>query len=409
MLQILSAVFAFVSIALLVLMFLKVIFFLSLSSRHHRLNRRQQPLRADFRPMVSVLVPCYNEGPTVENCLNSLLDQSYDHYEVILVDDGSSDDTRQIIEGLAARHQRVRAFSKPNGGKATALNFAMRQAKGEIIVCMDADSIFIPSTLAKLVASFQDPSVVGVGGNVRVVNRRQTMGRYQAIEYITGLAIQRRAFSYLGCMQVISGAIGAFRKDVLLAMGGYATDTIVEDMDMTIELARRRRKTVYNPEAIAYTEAPEDIGDFLKQRIRWTYGGFQVAAKHRDLLFRRRFSRMGTVGLPYFVIFPWVDVVVSLLMVVSLVRAILTGDGLGLLAFFVIMSLIQAAIVMYALILDRQSKRLALVAGLDNLYYNHLITYATLKAGLDYIRRKNQGWNKVKRLGRNTLASQTAD
>jgi peptidoglycan-N-acetylglucosamine deacetylase len=393
-----------ISLALLVLLLVKIVFFVTFSLRHHRARKRDLPKSVRFDPVVSIVVPCYNEELVVENCVLSLQLQTYDRTEILLVDDGSSDGTSHLIRALAQEHENVRGFTKSNGGKASALNHGIHRAQGAIVVCMDADSMFLPDTVEQLVRSFDDPNVAAVGGNVRVANRDRAMGKHQAVEYISGLTIQRRAFSYLGCMQVISGAIGAFRKEALLAVGGYAEDTIVEDMDITVALGREGYHVVYNPEAIAYTEAPEQVGDFLKQRYRWTFGGFQVVAKHRDILFRRRYGRMGMIGLPYFAIFPWVDVIISLLLVAAVVRVAFTGDGLGLLLFYVLLTTLQASLVMYALVLDREDRRLTVMAAIESLFYAHLINFTTMRAGLNYLLGKRVKWNKLERLGKNSIA-----
>ena len=166
------------------------------------------------------------------------------------------------------------------------------------------------------VPSLWDSSVVAVGGNVKVINRRNLLGLAQSVEYISGLNLQRRAFARAGAMQVISGAIGAFRRSALLEIGGFPDDTIVEDMDVTISLAATGGRTVFEARAIAFTEAPETLGAFLRQRYRWTFGGYQVLRKHKGLMRTGR-GRIGWLGLPYFLVFPWIDVMVSVIFVGS--------------------------------------------------------------------------------------------
>ena len=394
----------FLAIFLLFLALLKVYLFLQFSTLHHERHKKHHAIRRkNYPPLVSIVIPAHNEELTLENCVKSLLKQTYHCYEIIIVDDASTDDTLQIARRLADEHRNIWAYTKEWGGKAAALNYGIERAHGKIVVSLDADSMFLVNTVEQLVLSFEDPEVAAVGGNVRVANRSKALNKHQAVEYITGLTLQRRAFAHLGCMQVISGAIGAFRRDKLLAVGGYSTDTVVEDMDLTIELAKRNYKIVFNPQAIAYTEAPESISDFLKQRYRWTYGGFEVAAKHRDVLFRRNINWLGTVGMPYFVIFPWVDVVVSFVLAAALVRLVLTGDGYGFLFFYIAMTILQVLLVFYALVIDKENKRLALVGAIDSLFYNHLITFTTLRAGINYLRRKRTTWNKLQRKGKNVL------
>lgn len=387
---------------LLALMLLKVVFFLYLSSRHHKITKKTYPTMLIRQPLVSVVIPCFNEEITISNCVKSLMNQNYTNFEIILVDDGSTDRTHKLITQIANNIKKVKAYSKINGGKASALNFGITKASGEIVVCMDADSMFLRSTVTQLVLSFQQPNVCAVGGNVRVANRGKTLGKHQALEYITGLTIQRRAFAQLDCMQVISGAVGAFRRSDLIEVGCYSTDTIVEDMDITIEFARRGKKIVYNPYAVAYTEAPESIGDFFKQRYRWTYGGFQIASKHKDILFRNN-SKIANIGLPYFIIFPWVDVLVSLMLFITLGRVIIYGGYVNLIFFYLTMVCLQSILILYALIIDKEDKKLIVLASIESLFYSHLINLVTLKSGFDFLRKKETGWNSIKRHGKNSL------
>jgi peptidoglycan-N-acetylglucosamine deacetylase len=393
-----------ISVILLVVVLCKLIFFITLASRHQYHHTRRSPRRVKGTPpLVSVIVPAHNEGPTLENCIRGLQLQTYRHCEIVIVDNASTDNTGEIANRFAEEFRYVRVVSESRLGKANALNTGIKAAWGGIVVCVDADSILKRNAVEQLVLSMSNPEVVAVGGNVRVANRHHAFGMQQAVEYITGLTLQRRTFAHLNCMQVISGAIGAFRKQAILDVGGYSLDTVVEDMDITITLARRGGRIVFNPHAIAYTEAPETIGDFVKQRYRWTYGGFQVALKHRDIIFRPAARTLGMIGMPYFVIFPWVDAFISLMLVFSLVRALLTGDGFGLLFFFVFMCFLQAAAVFYALHLDKESKKLLLVATLDNIFYNHLISFVTVRAGLNFARRRSATWHKLQRYGKNQV------
>jgi poly-beta-1,6 N-acetyl-D-glucosamine synthase len=399
-----------VSVALLVMVLTRVGLFITFSLLHHRAHRRHHPKELSKNPLVSILVPAYNEGPTLENCIVSLFDQSYTNYEIIIINDGSTDETEKIAWHLRDTYDnfRIRVYSQPNMGKAEALNLGIKKAKGEIVICMDADSMFLPDAVRQLVLSFHDPEVAAVGGNVRVANRGQWLSLHQAIEYITGLAIQRGAFAHMGCMQVISGAIGAFRRDLLKEVGGYSKDTIVEDMDVTVTLARRGYKVVYNRAAIAYTEAPESLSAFVKQRYRWVYGGFQVAAKHRDLFMKRHYRRMGTVGIPYFMIFPWVDVVVSAILLYGYIAVATGGNMQGLVEFYVALTTLQVAQMLYALTIDRQNKWLALLAFVYGLFYSFVISYVTVKAGVNYLRGRGPSWNKLQRYGKNSLPQRSS-
>lgn len=375
-----------------------------LSTKHYRKIKNGNKQLGSYKPFVTIIVPCFNEELTLENCVTSLLKQSYKMKEIIIVNDGSTDKTRSVAGKIAKRNPDVvRVFSKENGGKASALNYGLAKAAGEIVVCIDADSVFLKDTVRQLVLSFRERGVVAVGGNVRVANRRKLLTKLQAVEYITGLNLQRRAFAYLNCMQVISGAIGAFRKDKLVDIGGYSRDSIVEDMDVTVSLARTEGKVVYNSRAIAYTEAPENIRDFIKQRYRWTFGGLEVLRKHRDLIFNPKYKSLGLIGVPYFMIFPWVDVLVSFLFFQAVIRAFMLGNFTELFLFYPVMAAIQGILIYYSISLDGESKKLIFMAGLDSLWYNHIISFVTLKAGLNFVWGKKTAWNKIERVGANVI------
>lgn len=400
----LDSFFTILSIFLLFVLATKVAFFLVLSSlQHYRKKRISEKEVEGRRPFVSVIVPCWNEELTLENCVNSLVKQKYEEMEIIIVDDGSTDNTFQIAKELERSYrEKVRLISKENGGKAKALNCGIEHAKGELVICIDADSVFLEDTVYELVKPFSgSPDLVAVGGNVKVGNRKKYLNKHQALEYIFGLGLQRRSFACLSCMQVISGAIGAFRKDKLLEIGGYSTDTLVEDMDLTVSLQKAGGRIDYSSNAISYTEAPENIKDFVKQRYRWTYGGFQVLRKHKDIIFNPKYGFLGLIGLPYFLIFTWVDVVVSLLFIGALMRTILMADLISSLPFYLGMSIIQSLLIFRALIWDDENLRLVFLAPIESLWYNHLISFVTLKAGINYLRGQQTSWNRVTRFGRN--------
>jgi cellulose synthase/poly-beta-1,6-N-acetylglucosamine synthase-like glycosyltransferase len=260
-------------------------------------------------------------------------------------------------------------------------------------------------TLENLVAPFYKTDIVAVGGNVKVSNRGTLLTKLQTLEYISGLTLLRRCFAYLGCMQVIAGAIGAFKRDKLIEIGGYSADTICEDMDITIELVKRGYHVDYNSRAIAYTEAPENMKDFIKQRYRWVYGGFQVMKKHREVLFNPEFGELGLIGMPYFLIFPWLEMAVSVLFVVIMGEVLFYGRIAEFVFFFALTTLLQLAILIYALHMDKEDKKLSLFSIIQGVTYSHLINLITLSAGISYFRGTKTSWNKVARLGKNSVAS----
>lgn len=398
-----TSLFNNVTVALFIFFVVKTFIFIYLSLNHYR-RKGYQGTVENAEPLVSVIVPCYNEEPTVGNCLRGLLKQTYKNCEVVIVNDGSTDGTKSICEKFASLYpKKIRFFSKENGGKASALNLGLEKSSGEIIVTMDADSIFRPDALEHLVSSFDDPGVGAVGGNVRVANKDNYLGMNQAIEYLTGLAIHKRAFAELNCMQVIAGAIGAFRREVLEKVGGYSSDTLVEDMEVTIRVLKAGYQVEYNGKAIAYTEAPANIKDFLKQRYRWTFGGFQVLRKHWSMLFNRKYGFAGIIGLPYLLVSPWIDVIFTLLFAYGVIRAVVYGGLVEFGIFYSCMMLVQCVLVLYAIRIDGEDRKLILSSCAYGLWYNHILSIVILFAGIRYLGGANASWHKMPRLGKNVL------
>ncbi|MFI5311673.1 MAG: glycosyltransferase, partial [Gemmatimonadales bacterium] len=268
-----------------------------------RSRARRAPARAAgaaaFTPPVSVVVPAYNEAPVIVRTIERLLAQEYaGPLEIIVVDDGSPDDTHDVAVRAFGTDARVRILRKTNGGKASALNLGIQYATAEVVVCLDADTQFDPDTVRALLAPLADPAVGAVAGNAKVGNRINLVTRWQALEYVTSQNLDRRAFALLHCITVIPGAVGAWRRSLVVGSGGFANDTLAEDQDLTIRLLRDGHDIAYAEDAVAWTEAPATLGELSKQRFRWSFGTLQCAWKHRDVLFRKRYGTLGFVALP---------------------------------------------------------------------------------------------------------------
>jgi cellulose synthase/poly-beta-1,6-N-acetylglucosamine synthase-like glycosyltransferase len=303
-------------------------------------------------------------------------------------------------------YKNISVLTKPNGGKASALNFGIKHSQGTIVVCVDADSIFMKDTLSRLLGPFSNPKVAGVSGNVKVANRKKILSRNQALEYIQGLNLHRRMYTNLHCVPVVPGAIGAFRKDVILEVGGYSLDTIVEDMDITMAISKRGYIVEYVGEAIAYTEAPESYKDFWKQRYRWTYGTFEVINKYKDIIFSYKSgSRLGLIGLPYMIYTIFVNVIVTLAIFFLMISMIFYGNLPNLLPLIFTLLTLQFILYSYTILIDHEDKKLIFHWLFQILIYRQIIAIVTLKAFIDYMIGKKTSWNKLDRLGKNTLES----
>ena len=251
-----------------------------------------------YQPSVSVVIAAYNEAKVINKTIQTLLDSDYPSLDIVVVDDGSKDDTAGIVRRAYGADPRVTILTKPNGGKASALNLGIKECRGEIVVSLDADTMFAPDTIAKLVRHFADPAIGAVSGNVKVGNRSNPLTIWQAVEYITSQNFDRRAFDLLNCITVVPGAVGAWRKDAVVLAGLYSSQTLAEDTDLTFKVRRLGYRIITDNAALAYTEAPDTIRDLAKQRFRWAFGTLQCLWKHRPVLFNPRYGAFGFVAMP---------------------------------------------------------------------------------------------------------------
>jgi len=266
---------------------------------------------ADPLPGVTVLIPAYNEQGVILQTITSVLAADYPAMHVIVVNDGSSDETGMLLDAHFGDDSRVQIIHQVNRGKAAALNNAIGHARTEIVVTIDADTEIEPDAIRQLVRHFEDPQTGAVAGNVKVGNRSRWLTRWQALEYITSQNMEKRAFDLLNCITVVPGALGAWRKEAIAAAGGITADTVAEDADLTIAIRRLGWRVSYEETAIAWTEAPETANVLIRQRFRWTFGTLQSFWKHRDTLFRPRYGTLGWIALPSIFVFQLVLPLVS--------------------------------------------------------------------------------------------------
>jgi cellulose synthase/poly-beta-1,6-N-acetylglucosamine synthase-like glycosyltransferase len=257
-----------------------------------------------FNPRVAVLIPAFNEETVIVRTVRSVLNSDYSNLRIIVIDDGSSDHTFDVARQAYAAEiaaGRVQVLSKPNGGKAAALNFALDQMSEEFYVGIDADTVIAADAISKLIPHFEDPLIGAVAGNAKVGNRVNLWTRWQALEYITSQNFERRALDLFNVVTVVPGAIGAWRTGPVKAAGGYPINTVAEDADLTMNLLEQKLKVVYEDRALAFTEAPIDAGGLMRQRFRWSFGILQAVWKHRAAFVRNK--AMGYFALPNILIF----------------------------------------------------------------------------------------------------------
>ncbi len=257
--------------------------------------RKRRPAPSLYRerePLVSIVVPAYNEGKVIAHCVASILDCDYPNKEVILVDDGSRDDTLAHMRRFAG-HPNVRVVAKANGGKASALNAGLRQAHGEVIFFVDADGVFARDTIRRMLDAFDHPGVGAVCGSDAPVNLDRLQTHLACLQTHVSTGFVRRALAVVDCMPVISGNIGAFRRDVLQRTGPFLEGFVGEDLELTWRVHRAGYRVNFAPDALVYAEVPSTIGGLWKQRVRWSRGLLQTAWLHRRMFFNSRYGSFG--------------------------------------------------------------------------------------------------------------------
>ncbi|MEO7068510.1 MAG: glycosyltransferase family 2 protein [Rhodanobacter sp.] len=353
-------------------------------------------------PMVSLVVPAYNEGLVIQPAIRSLLQLDYPNYEIIVIDDGSTDDTYEKALAVASESVNisVRVITKRNAGKAEALNTGMSVAEGEFILNMDGDSKLSSNTLKECVRHFKDPRVAAVAGNVKVVNRQNIWSRIQALEYIEGLAMARKAQSYARVVNIIPGPLGMFRKSVLQEVGGYDHRTFAEDCDLTLKLLVNGWHIIYEARAIAWVETPTSLLNLLKQRYRWTRGILQATAKHKWALWH---PHQGGVNfyILWYMIFEGIVWPFSNLLSNFFFAYVSMQYGLIVLLFYwwVQLTLLDLIAAMYCCIIEDEDPAIIPYAVLFRLVYINIIDVAKVLATIEEWRGISMTWGKLDREG----------
>jgi len=347
---------------------------------------------------VTVLIPAYNEEKWIGHCIEAVLEADYPSKEVIVIDDGSTDNTYEIASRYASRG--VTVLRKPNGGKASALNYGLLFASGEIVVCVDADSIIGRETLKNIVKPFIDPHVVGVAGNIKVVNQVNWLTKNQALEYLTQLNIMRRATSFFGAVQVMPGPLAAFRRVQALQIGRYDKETLTEDFDITVKLQKAGGVIQAPSNAFAYTEAPSKLSSLYRQRLRWYRGNTQVLLRHRDALHNPRYGFLNYLIFPLLITQQIVAPILGVLAIPAAILIILSGGAAYVVFLLLVFSLLQTLLSFTALALDDEDVRLAIYAPYAVVGYKHLLDIFAVKAVFDIlVLRRRPRWTRAEKIG----------
>ena len=356
-----------------------------------------------FTPPVTIIVPAFNEGVVIQSAIRSLLDLDYPAYEILVIDDGSTDDTRARAAELEGRYGgvSVRVVGKANAGKAAALNTGIALARHDFVLCMDGDSRLARETLRVAARHFADERVGAVAGNVKVVNRNGMWTRLQALEYIEGLNMARRAQGFLRAVNIIPGPVGLFRREALVGVGGYDTDTFAEDADLTLKILTAGWQVTYEDSAIAYTEAPEQLLDLIKQRYRWTRGILQALRKRSGWLLAPRGGSSVWLSLLAMlfeaIIWPVFNVLGNLFFAFAALQA---GAASYVAYWWILLTLLDVAAALHTVAMEEEDLSLVPYAVLYRFFFIALIDVAKLFATVEEFLNVRMTWGKLERAGR---------
>jgi cellulose synthase/poly-beta-1,6-N-acetylglucosamine synthase-like glycosyltransferase/peptidoglycan/xylan/chitin deacetylase (PgdA/CDA1 family) len=374
---------------------LRAVAVLVAARRHSR--ARRSPWGPPVTEPASVIVPAYNESAGIEAAVRSLL--ASDHpVEVIVVDDGSTDGTADLVQSLAL--PGVRVIRQRNAGKPAALNTGIAAASHDLLVMVDGDTVFESDTVRMLLQPFADARVGAVSGNAKVVNRGGLLGRWQHIEYVVGFNLDRRLFDLAQCMPTVPGAVGGFRREALLRIGGVSDDTLAEDTDLTMALCRAGWRVVYEERAKAWTEAPASLAALWKQRYRWCYGTLQAMWKHRGALMQRGpAGRLGRRGLGYLLLFQALLPLLGPVVDVFTVYGLMFLDPVRIIGLWLAFVLVQLVMGLYAFRLDHEHPGSLWSLPLQQFVYRQLMYLVVVQSVFTALTGTLLRWQRMERYG----------
>ena len=372
-----------------------------LAVRQHGENKKMIKLRGDDIPLppVSIIVPAYNEEVNAVATIQSLLKTEYPSFEIIFVDDGSKDKTFEVVTAAYADNPLVKILTKPNGGKASALNFGITHAQSDFVVCIDADTQLKTDAIYHLMTYFTDDEIGAVAGTVKVGNETNIITRWQSIEYITAQNMDRRAFDLINSITVVPGAIGAFRKSAIFKAGGFTYDTLAEDCDLTMRILKQGYIIKNCAEAIAYTEAPETVNMLLKQRFRWSFGVIQSFWKNRDALFNKKYKFFGMVGMPNILIFQIILPLFSPLADLMMIFALFGAKPEKMLFYYLAFVLIDFIVGVIAFKMEKEDYKKLIYIIPQRFMWRQLMYYVLFKSIRKALKGELSGWGVLKRTG----------
>jgi cellulose synthase/poly-beta-1,6-N-acetylglucosamine synthase-like glycosyltransferase len=385
--------------AILAVRFLLLVFFSLLKVISKSLGQ-SHPFR--YSKKISVIIPAYNEEKVIRTSITSVLRQSYPYIELIVVDDGSKDRTYSIAKGFE-RHYKgtksIKVIHQHNQGKANAINTGIRHCSGELVMVVDADSRLDKEAVSLMAQYFLDPTISAVAGSVLISNQKNLLTKLQALEYIQGLNMVRNAQAFLRMVNIIPGPIGMFRKKDLYEVGLYDDDTFAEDCDVTLKLLAKGKNIDFEPEAKAYTEAPDHLLDLIKQRYRWTRGILQALRKHKAFLFSKKKPFL-TFTLWYMLfetaIWPAVDITINLFIIYL---SVIFGVSIFILFWWLLFTLLDMIGTLYCLLMTNERLGLVFYSVFYRIFFIPIINIIRFLATIEEWLKIKMEWGKLERKG----------
>lgn len=366
-------------------------------------QRRKEKLNAKTylkdQPQVSIIVPAFNEEVNAVSSLENLLLCDYPFFDIVFVDDGSTDKTFEIVKAAFENNPKLKIFTKPNGGKASALNYGIEKTNADYVVCIDADTKLLPDAVRELMKNFADENVGAVAGSVKVGNLVNMLTRWQSIEYTTSQNFDRKGFAYPNAITVIPGAIGAFKKEAIVKAGGFTTDTLAEDCDITIRILRAGYVVANEPNAKAFTEAPETLKQFFKQRFRWTFGVMQTFWKHKDALFINKYKALGWIALPDILLFKYIIPLLSPVGDFFMIVGLFTDSRAKIGKYYLVFLLIDTLIGGLAFFFEKEKPWKLFWLIPQRIIYRWLMMIVLFRSYRRAIKGELQSWGVLKRTG----------
>ncbi|GAA4941325.1 glycosyltransferase [Algibacter agarivorans] len=421
-------------------------------------------LSSTISPSITIIAPAYNESLNVVENVRSLLSNHYVNYSVIIVNDGSNDDSLErliaaydlekteyiINEKIKTQPLRAGVFKsknpafeklmvvdKENGGKADALNMGLNMSKSKYVACIDVDCLLLEDALQKLIKPFLDETetkVIAAGGVIRIANScvikggklmdinlpKSLLVKSQILEYLRAFLLGRMAWSRLNGLLVISGAFGILDKEIAITVGGYDTETVGEDMEIIVRMRRymeeknEKYRVSYIPDPLCWTEAPDSYKIFVSQRNRWTRGTIETLKKHRKIGFNRKYGSFGLVSYPYWLIFERLAPIIELVGLIYFIILIILQEvkweyAISFLILSYLFSVVFSLIAIYSeeLTFHQYKKKgtglkLVLLSALEPFALHPFILYAAIKGNYDYYFNKNKKWGHMVRKGLST-------